>query len=133
MSSTSDTSNSAPPNANPTGPINGDNDSPKTKSEATFPQRETKRQGSGASSHGDAPNTNNSSAPDQRQVNSQAEKTDKQGGVNPPDEPKKSKEEEQEEEEGNKGTGQQYVKSSGTVSEGGDFDASNPGAGVLTS
>jgi hypothetical protein len=27
------------------------------------------------------------------------------------------------------GTGEQYVKSSGMVADGGDFDASNPGAG----
>ena len=57
----------------------------------------------------------------------QTEKIEKQGSANPLDEPNKSKKDEAE------GTGQKYVKSTGTVSEDGDFDAANPGAGVWTS
>jgi hypothetical protein len=59
----------------------------------------------------------------------QIEETEKQGSANPLDEPNKSKED-----EADQGTGQKYVKNTGTVShEGGDFDAANPGAGVWTS
>lgn len=50
---------------------------------------------------------------------------EKQGGATPLKQPPKSKEDEQD-----PGTGQKYVKTSGTVAQGGDFDASKPGAGV---
>jgi hypothetical protein len=57
----------------------------------------------------------------------QAPKSENQGGANPLNAPtKKSKEDEQDE-----GTGQKYVKSSGVAAQGGDFDASKPGAGVI--
>jgi hypothetical protein len=55
----------------------------------------------------------------------QAPKEGKQGSDNPLQEPPKSKEDLEDE-----GTGQKYVKSSGVAAQGGDFDASKPGAGV---
>jgi hypothetical protein len=54
----------------------------------------------------------------------QARKIGKQGSGNPLDEPKSGQVDE--------GTGQKYVKSSGVVAQGGDFDAANPGAGVIS-
>jgi len=53
------------------------------------------------------------------------DKTDHQGAENPLKEPPKSKEDQEDQ-----GTGKEYVKSSGVAAEGGDFDASKPGAGV---
>jgi hypothetical protein len=56
----------------------------------------------------------------------QAPKGDKQGGSNHLNEPSPKSKEDAED----SGTGQKYVKSSGVVAEGGDFNASKPGAGV---
>ena len=39
------------------------------------------------------------------------------------------KDSKEEDEEGEKGTGDMYVKSSGMTADGGDFDATRPGAG----
>ena len=56
----------------------------------------------------------------------QAPKSGKQGGSNPLNEPSHKSKEDAED----PGTGQQHVKSSGFAAQGGDFDASKPGAGV---
>ena len=55
-----------------------------------------------------------------------APKGGKQGESNPLNEPTPKSKEDAED----LGTGQQYVKTSGVAAEGGDFDASKPGAGV---
>ena len=57
----------------------------------------------------------------------QADKGEKQGGATPLKQPPKSEEDEQD-----LGTGQKYVKTSGVAAQGGDFDASKPGAGVYS-
>jgi len=101
-------------------------------------------------SHPGANGTPAAGAPVGDPSSGQASKTEKQGSATPLDEPKKSKEDKKEvkkedkkdegttlpepkkskEDEEDEGTGQKYVKSSGVVAEGGDFDASNPGAGM---
>ena len=56
----------------------------------------------------------------------QAPKGGEQGGSNPLNEPTPKSKEDAED----PGTGLQYVKASGVAAQGGDFDASKPGAGV---
>lgn len=55
----------------------------------------------------------------------QVPKEDKQSGKDPLNKPPKPKEDSED-----SGTGQKYVRSTGVAAEGGDFDASKPGAGV---
>jgi len=91
------------------------------RSDPTPSGPETSHPGSGSTPAGGAaptgdPSSGQSSKPEDKE----------QGGANPLKEPS----EKSEEDKNDPGTGLQYVKSTGVLAEGGDFDAKNPGAGV---